>query len=283
MDNHRFTSLGLTLAGAATLFALTSPAARAQVVNGSFETGDFTGWARSGFFNSSAGGPTSGAPNFATFQAAQNAAPGKADTNAVVTAQTGAFDGNGNGSLPVGPTNGRYLAFLSNETSAGDSTLTGSSLTQSFTVPFGITFLSLDVRLLNNDDSGSFARFDDFGGVALLQGTSVFAQYNLDLAAGTSANAHVTAAAGAGGFVNSTPWQGVSFNVGALQGKTVTLTAYVTNYGGDNFTETRLLLDNVRTLAVPEPSATALLLAGAGLGGAALCRRHRFGPREQRA
>jgi hypothetical protein len=60
--------------------------------------------------------------------------------------------------------------------------------------------LSFDVRPLNKDDSENFAYFDDFGGVALLLGTTVLDQYNLYLDLRSAADAHVTAGTDVGGL-----------------------------------------------------------------------------------
>jgi hypothetical protein len=187
--------------------------------------------------------------------------------------QTTAFDGNGPfSSPPVGPTNGRFLAFISNQTNARDGSLTGSSTTQTFSLPANARAVTFDVRLLSNEDPTFFASADDFGGLALTQGSIVLKQFNIDLDPAGSADAHVTANALAGGFFDSTPWLSESFDVSGLGGQTVTLTAYAMNYGGDNFVESRLLLDNIQVqlgpqlpppaVSVPEPGAFALLACG---------------------
>jgi hypothetical protein len=183
----------------------------------------------------------------------------------------------------------RLSRFITNETSAGNSTITGTSISQTFTIPTGATQLRFDVRLLNNDDTDAFVTFDDFGGVALTQGSTVIAQFNADLDSGSSADLHVTAGAGAGGFVNSTGWSTRSFNVSGLVGQSVTLTVYAINYGGDNSVETRLLIDNIQlTGTAPPPVSTApiptlsqwaligLVLLLALAAGAALRRRGRL-------
>src|SRR5262249_49741723 len=144
---------------------------------------------------------------------------------------------------------GRFLAFISNETAIGNVTLTGSSISQTFALPIGATSLAFDARLLNNDSPTGFVTFDDFGGFALTQGSTILAQYNLDLNPTSSANGHVTAGANVGGFKNSTAWLSSVFNVTGLGGQSVTLTAYSVNFGNDNSFETRLLLDNIRASA----------------------------------
>jgi hypothetical protein len=254
--------------------------AYAQVTNGSFETGDFTGWTRSGFINTG-GGPASGGPQYSTFVAAQALGTPKADTNGVETSQTTVFDGGGVAGPAVTPTNGSRLAFVSNETSEGDLSLTGSSISQTFTIPAGTTALTLDLMLLNNDVPVDFLEFDDFGGIALTQGSTVLAQFNADLAPASPANLHGTANANAGGFRNSTPWTHVTFNVAPYAGQSVTLTAYSINYGGDNQVETRLLIDNIQVIAgaagVPALSLPFLILLALGLAGSAVIRFRRGG------
>lgn len=208
-----------------------------SVINGNFATGDFTGYVRSGFFGPA---PFAGGPNFATFLAAQAMGTPRADTNGVIASQSAAFTGTVPGP-PIPPLHGPFLAFLSNQTNAGAGTLTGSSISQTFTVPVGARALTFDARLLSNDSANFFSTYDDFGGIAISQGANILVQYNLDLVG--RANAGVFAGANAGGFLNSTPWFTPSLSLAGLAGQTVTLTAYVANYS-DNFVETRLLVDN---------------------------------------
>lgn len=263
MVRHQFTRMGAFSAAAVLFFCLVQPA-NALLINGSFETGDFTGWTRAGFFKGM-GGPNSGGPNYATFLSAQVGATATSDSNTVVASQTSAFDGFGTPGPAVTPTAGQFLAFVSNQTAIGNNTLTGSSISQTFALPAGAGLLAFDTRLLNDDNSSDFVQFNDFGGLALLLGSTVLAQFNLDLNPASTANGHVTAGANVGGFKNSTAWLSSQFNVSGLGGQNVTLTAYAVNFGNDNSLETRLLLDNVRVLAatVPEPNSMVLLLIGA--------------------
>jgi hypothetical protein len=235
--------------------------ANAILINGGFDTGNFSPWTHAGFFRGS-GGPNSGGPNYATFLAAQLGATATPDSNAVVAMQTTAFDGFGIAGPAVLPTSDGFLAFISNQTSIGNNTLTGSSISQTFVLPVGATSLAFDARLLNDDSPTGFVAFDDFGGLALTQGSTVLSQFNLDLNPASAANAHVTAGANVGGFRNSTIWLSSAFNLAGLGGQSVTLTAYSVNFGGDNSFETRLLFDNVRVSAVPEPNALLLVFAG---------------------
>jgi hypothetical protein len=230
--------------GLSVLCVFVGSAARAQIVNGGFQTGDFTGWTRSAFYNPN-GGPTSGNPSYATFLSALAAGSPVTDSNGVETFQSSCYDGNGISGPPVVPLQGTYMAFLSNETAAGDGTLTGSSISQTFVVPAHTQYLSFNTMLLNNDDPSDFVSFDDFGGIALTQGSNVLDEYDIDLNTASTADAHVSEGVSVGGFVNSTSWLSPSFDVSGLDGQTVTLTAYVLNYG-DNNTESRILLDNVQ-------------------------------------
>jgi len=259
MIQHEFKRAVLVSAALVWLIGFAIPA-NAVLINGGFDTGNFTGWTHAGFFRGS-GGPSVGGPTYATFLAAQVGATATPDSNAVVSMQTSTFDGFGIAGPPVLPTSDGFLAFISNQTATGNNTLTGSSISQTFILPIGATSLSFSARLLNDDSPSSFATFNDFGGVALTQGSTVLAQFNLDLNPASTANGHVTAGANVGGFRNSTGWLTSAFNVAGLGGQTVTLTAYSVNYIDNSF-ETRLLLDSV-IVATPEPPALFLLALGA--------------------
>jgi len=233
-------------ASSAACFSITlfCASASGSIINGGFENGDFTGFTRLGFINNS-GGPNAGGPAFTTFLAAQAVGTRKADSNGVITSQTAAFDSFGVPGRAIAPYSGAYLAFITNQAADGNKTLTGSSITQTFAIPAGAATLSFVVALLNNDDPSDVDQFDDFGGVALTQGSRILNEYNLDLNPASTANLHVTFGASQGGFVNSTPWVPASFDVAAFACQNVTLTAYALNYGADNSTETRLLLDAI--------------------------------------
>ena len=245
--------------------------ARAQVIlNGDFETGTLSSWTGSAFINNS-GGPSTGGPTFQTYLTAASAGLATTATNGVISSQSSAFDGFDVSSSSIASPVGSFMAFVTNETSGGNRTLTGSLISQTFTIPTGATEITFQLALLNNDQPGAFVTYDDFAGAALTQGSTVFAQYNLDLNPLSSADGHVTDNANLGGFRNSAPFRNVTFNVSSLVGQTVTLNFYSINYGGDNSVETRLLADGI-TL-VPEPGTFALLGSGLGLLGLAAWRR----------
>jgi hypothetical protein len=246
-----------------------------SLVNGSFETGDFTGWTQNGFLNLL--GPGAGFPAYSSFLGAESSGLSRPapDTNAVISSQTIAFDGFGVPGPAVLPLDGNYMAFVSDETSAGDRTLSGSSISQTFTVPAGAHTLSMDLRLLNDDNIPFLSPdYNDVGGVALTQGTEILDEYDMDVLPFEGLIC-VTPLANVGGFQNSSPWEMVDFNVAGLVGQDVTLTAYAANVGDDHV-ETRLLIDDVTlsepSSAIPEPVSSALM----GIGGLiALARRRR--------
>jgi hypothetical protein len=276
---------GRAVLGLAALALLTWGAgrARADIINGGFETGDFTGWTRAAFNPPNGPFPPASANNHnaQTYISFQNAGPAATDTNAVIMTQTAPFFQQTNSGGPaIGPTQGKFFAFLSTETSAGDMTLVGSSISQTFTVPASAKSLSFDVRFLTTET----AQFpdDDFGGVALLRGSTILDQFNLDNDPASPADAH-TAAVAAGGFRASTPWLSESFSLAGLDGQSLTLLAYTTNTS-DNEIESRLLLDNVQITAtpagtIPEPSTLALFALG-GLALAGWRWRMRRGTRQ---
>jgi hypothetical protein len=270
--------------------ALNATSVCAQIVNGGFETGDFTGWSRSAFIvdwsqNSSL---LASEPQYSTFASAQavGTVPDPLPTfSGVEASQTTAFGGFGVDGPPVLPTAGGYLAFISNETSelASEALLTGSSAFQDINIPPWATTLTVDLMLLNNDsNSGSnFVQYDDFAGVALLSGNVLVAQFNADLNPASIADAHVTAGANQGGFKNSTTWKTASFNVAPYRGQPLRLISYTLNWK-DNHGESRLLLDNVQFTqpSVPALSGGALMLLGSMLAvsGGLLARRRAVRP-----
>lgn len=239
--------------------------ASADIVNGGFETGDFTGWTVAGFTGQTLLRDDSGSNhNYQSYIANQNAGVVATPSDGVVTSQTSNFFGALNSAID--PAAGTFLAFLDNATPAGIDPLTGSSITQSFLLGAGATSLTFDIQFLTDEDIGLGF---DFGGLALVQGSTVLDQFNLDELASGPANAHATAIA-SGGFRGSTGWLSESFDVSGVAGQSVTLVAYITNTE-DMAGESRLLLDNIQLVEaaspVPEASSLSLLLVAGGLLG----------------
>lgn len=240
---------------------------RAQIVNGGFETGTFSGFQRSGFLQR----PGSGISRPPTAESYVGyAAPNQpvADSNAVVDVQAENFDGLAFEGPPITAVEGEFFAFLSNQTAAGDETLTGSLLQQVFFVPEDAVSLDLMVRVLSNEPPVLFDTFNDFAGVALRSGRSILTQFNVAHDPESGADAFLTPNAEVGGFRNSTGWLPVSFALTPYRGQTLELLAYVANNGDENNSvETRLLLDDLRITAapvaavVPEGGTAGLLAA----------------------
>ena len=135
------------------------------------------------------------------------------------------------GPVTVLPVEGSYFAFVD---TSGSGQNQKSSIQQTFTLPAGAATLTLSLRLLSNENVPT--SFNDFGGVALTQGSTILAQFNADVNSATNGPA--------GGFSASTPWTNVSFNVAPYAGQSVTLTAYCADVG-DGSVNTMLLIDNI--------------------------------------
>src|ERR1700730_10063730 len=97
------------LVASALLVSASGEAAAGPLVNGGFETGDFTGWTRYGFTGQSL--PRNDTNHtYPNYLANQTAGTAKADTNAVVMQQTSNFDGLGPAVSPaINPTQGNFL------------------------------------------------------------------------------------------------------------------------------------------------------------------------------
>lgn len=245
----RHLTLSLLAVGVLAAFALP---ASAQITNGGFETGDFTGWTTASH--------SDGYQSYGTTHQYSTIATGFS-TGTSVTHSNEVLSSLGS---DIFPTEGSLFASLSNFTG-----LTATKITQDFVVPTAAGKLSFDTRFLSGEDISSLW---DFGGVALLNGSTVVAQYNLDNSGDADLHASSTAA---GGFPDSTPWTSHSFSLTGLGGDTLTLVAYVSNVT-DTAVESRLLLDNVHfsgAATTPEPGTFALLIAGGLSGGGLLLRR----------
>ncbi len=247
----RHLSLSLLAVGIVAAFALP---ASAQIINGGFETGDLTGWMTAshtdGFQDKSS------THQYSTIATGFSTGTSASHSNEVLSSL----------GSDVFPTEGFYFASLSNQFD-----ITATKITQSFVVPTAASKLTFDSRFLSNE--GVTSPYD-FGGVALLNGSTVVAQFNFDNSG--DADLHSTETP-AGGFQDSTPWTSHTFDITGLDGNTLTLAAYVSNVA-DTKVESRLLLDNVHFggAATPEPGTFALLIAGGlSCGGLLLRRRAR--------
>lgn len=242
------------------------------LVNADFETGDLSGWTPLAYYT--AAGPAGGAPNYATFLASQSGSVPATPGIGVESVQNSNFDGTPAGGSAVNPFAGAFFGYLSNENALGEtcagggSCVTGSSLSQTFTLGNNPTQLSLQAQFLTNDGVVGGFGANDFGGLALLSGASVIDQFIFDGDATSSANVHATIGAAAGNFLSSTGWVPVTFDVSAYSNQTLTLVAF-TQQGVDvagpaTFAESRLLLDAASSPAgsTPEPSTFALIAFG---------------------
>jgi hypothetical protein len=245
--------------------------AQATIINGGFETGNFTGWTVSGFGPEGLMRPDIANHTTADYLASEAFATPLSSNNSVVTSQNSGFHFTV-ASPAVNPTQGDFLAFISNQTSAQGLGLVGSAIRQTFTVSQGARFLSFDTQFLSHEILDSD---NDFGGVALLDSNNhIIHDFTLDHNPGTNVgpgnpggglsatNAHATANA-TGGFSDSTGWLTESFNLDSLAGQNVTLIGYIINTR-DTGVESRLLLDNVAEnfVLAPEPASIALIAVG---------------------
>lgn len=254
----------------------------ATIVNGGFETGDLSGWTPLAYYT--AGGPASGAPSYATFVASQSGSVPATPGIGVESVQNTNYDGTAAGGPDVNPFSGAFFAYLSNENILGESCgggscVTGSSLSQTFTLGSNPGQISLEAQFLTNDGVVGGMGANDFGGIALLSGSNVIDQFTLDGDSTSSANVHATIGANAGDFLSSTGWVPVTFDVSAYGNQTLTLVAFNQqgpDVGGPaTFAESRLLLDAASSPAssTPEPSTFALIAFG--LAAVGLLRRRR--------
>ena len=260
------------LSGIALMLVVASSAQAALLSNGGFEAGDFSGWTVTAFTGQHLGQDDS-KHTTANFLANEAAGLSAIHANGVVTSQNVAFDGNGPvASNAVIATEASHLAFISNETGAGDGSIVGSAIRTTFTAIAHASTLTFNTQFLSNEEvDGAF----DFGGIALLDSFNhILAELTLDsdpTNGSSAAHAHATlttsdpsspAHPGVGGFLNSTGWLTGSFDLAGLDGQQLTLLAFSTQTGDDQ-TESRLLLDNVAQTAsnpVPLPTSVAFLL-----------------------
>ena len=170
--NHALCGL---ISGLLLLAAGTHTAHGSVIVNGSFETGDFTGWTTTGATSIQGSGFT--APTNGSFQALATSGTGSVSAASLAAFfGVGSLPGNGNGAATE-----------------------GSGFKQSFTLASAST-LSFDYKLVTNEAVGSgFDEIMYFDGSTNLLG---------------SAN-NAISGQGAAGFINGTPYATVTLNLSA--------------------------------------------------------------------
>ena len=213
--------------------------ADASLINGGFETGDFTGWSTLGVTsiqtNAFGSGPTEG-----QYQALLQSGDSFSVPGAATLAQIDTFLGLSAGAL--------------DNLVSGHRVVSGSAIQQSFTATAG-QVLSFQFNFLTNEGTGANADpgFNDFGFVSVNNAPSKLA----DTFSSFSASSTI--------YPVETGFQTVSFTIPTTG--TYTLGIGVVNVG-DTFNDSGLLVDNATLGAVvPEPSSliTACVVALAGL------------------
>ena len=227
-------ALGTACSISLSAIAAVQPAS-AQLVNGGFETGNFTGWATTGnaSIQTSAfgSGPTEG-----TFEALLSTGdPTVPDFSleAFLGLAPGSLDNLGNGN-------------------ATD----GSAIRQTFLAEAG-DILSFDWNFLTNEGTPSF--FNDFSFVSL----SVLSEL------GDTTSIFMNSLTP---FNQETGFQTFSFTIPTTG--TYTLGLGVTDVA-DNIVDSGLLVDNVKLTSVPEPTSTFGVLALGAFGAGSLLKRKR--------
>ena len=244
MSTAKFTRPQIFTTGVASLVSLaflgTNPA-QAQIVNGSFETGDFSGFNTIG--NTSIETAAFGSsPTEKDFQALLTTGE-----NSVSDAAIESFLGLSSGSLDA----------LSTTTPSGGTVTEGSALSQSFTAQAG-DILAFDFNFLTNEATPT--SFNDLAFVSIA---------GLDVLADTNAT-----------FVNSlTPFFEETgfgtFSFTLPTAGTFTLGVGVVDEG-DTLVSSGLLVDNISvTERVPEPASLLGLLAVSILGVGSLKRKQK--------
>lgn len=240
---RRFASLRSTwiLTLALGLICFLTGSAQAQFVNGSFETGDFTGWTTTGLTSTqtSAFGVT---PPNGTFQAlgTTNFSTPNATLESFFGVSAGAF-----GAL---------------NTHSSTSATEGSGIQQTITATAGST-ISFSWNHLTNELQND-PTFDDLSFV-VINGTATLL-----------ADSWATTVAGPSGYARQTGYQTFSFTVPTTGTYNVGVGVVDMN---DTFVDSGLLVDNfvLTGTGVPEPTTVALV----GLAGSAVLawgwRKHR--------
>ena len=230
-------ALGTACSISLSAIAAVQPAS-AQLVNGGFETGNFTGWATTGntSIQTSAfgSGPTEG-----TFEAlVSTAEPTVTDFSleAFLGLAPGSLDNLGNGNATF-----------------------GSAIRQTFTGRAG-DILTFDWNFLTNEFTDPSNSFNDFSFVSLGL-LSELADTRLPIFLGSPTP-----------FNEETGFRTFSFTIPTTG--TYVLGLGVTDVG-DTVVDSGLLVDNVRLTSVPEPTSTLGVLAFGAFGAGSLLKRKR--------
>jgi len=225
-------------------FPFPEPSTNATLINGGFETGDFTGWTTLGetSIETSAfgSGPTQG-----TSQASLST-EGAAFAGSIIEE----FLGLDPGSLDNLGTSLDFLPF------PGGVASQGSAIRQTFTANAG-DLLTFDWNFLTNDPS-LFPTFNDFSFVSIS---------SLSDLASTTFPAVISPMTR---FFQETGFQPFSFTIPTTG--TYTLGIGVTDWR-DTTKDSVLLVDNVQLASVPEPTSTLGLLAFGALGAGSVLKR----------
>jgi hypothetical protein len=223
------------------------PSTNATLINGGFETGDFTGWTTLGETNIETAGLGSG-PTQGTSQASLSTA-GAAFAGSIIEE----FLGLDPGSLDNLGTSLDFLPF------PGGVASQGSAIRQTFTVNAG-DILTFDWNFLTNEPA-LFPPFNDFSFVSIS---------SLQDLAGAFDQRFQPVISPMTRFFQETGFQPFSFTIPTTG--TYTLGIGVTDWR-DTTKDSVLLVDNVKLASVPEPTSTLGLLAFGALGAGSVLKR----------
>ncbi len=237
-------------------FPLTKPSTNSRLINGGFETGDFTGWKTLGSTNietaAFGSGPTNG-----TYQSLLSTGGAKFDGSIIEK-----FLGLNAGSLnnlarEITPDSSAFSPIQQTATQ-------GSAIEQTFTAKAG-DILTFDWDFLT-DEVLPPVPFSDFSFVSINSQSDGSISYLSELADITT----VTSAISATRFFKETGFHTFSFNIPTTG--TYTLGLGVTNVG-DTTLDSGLLVDNVKLTSVPEPTSVFSVLVFGALGTGSVLKR----------